>query len=54
MTNILQTTGRFAHQKAYIEDVITRVKLRVIALDQVVLRMDRGEPINGLLAVCQL
>ena len=51
---ILQTTGRFAHQKAYIEDVITRVKLRAIALDQVVLRMDRGEPINGLLAVCQL
>ena len=50
----LQTTGRFAHRKDYIEEIINQQNLNLVALDRVVLRMDRGEPINGLLAVCKI
>ena len=50
----LQTTGRFAHRKDYIEDVVNHLNLNLVALDKVVLRMDRGEPINGLLVACKI
>jgi len=44
-----RATGRFGHGRGFIEGLLKA--WRVLALDEVVLRMDRGQPVDGLLVV---
>ena len=44
-----RATGRFGHGRGFIEGLLKA--WRVLALDEVVLRMDRGHPVDGLLVV---
>jgi len=44
-----RATGRFGHSRNFIEGLLQA--WHVVALDEVVLRMDRGRPVDGLLVV---
>lgn len=45
----LQKHGRYRHSRKYVESVIAAAGLRVRSIDRVVLRLDRGEPVAGML-----
>ena len=44
-----RATGRFGHGRGFVEGLLKA--WRVLAIDEVVLRMDRGHPVDGLLVV---
>ncbi|MEA3181713.1 MAG: hypothetical protein QOI59_5236 [Gammaproteobacteria bacterium] len=45
--------GRYAHTVAYLEAVLTQVGLKPIVIDPVVLRFERGAPVQGLVATAK-
>ena len=46
---ILQTSIRYAHSKIYLEKLITQTGFSVVRFDNIVLRKQRNEPIEGYL-----
>lgn len=45
----LNAHGRYSHGRGYMERVLADVGLQLTAMDEVTLRMERGEPVAGLL-----
>jgi predicted TPR repeat methyltransferase len=50
---VLRPTGRYAHSMAYIRRLAEAAGLREMKLQQRVLRMDKGQPIDGCIVVLQ-
>jgi len=50
---LLRPTGRYAHSMAYIRRLAEAAGLREAKLQRVVLRMDKGQPIDGCIVVLQ-
>ncbi|MEQ1663463.1 MAG: tetratricopeptide repeat protein [Thiobacillus sp.] len=48
---VLQPTGRYAHSKHYIKELAESFGLEMSIMNDVVLRIDRGNPINGYMVV---
>lgn len=46
----LDSTGRYSHQESYVRQVLARAALESIAIEHVVLRLERGHEVHGLLA----
>ena len=44
---------RFAHAEAYLRDTLAEADLAIEALDRVILRQDRGAPVEGFLVVAR-
>ena len=49
----LNPHGRYSHDPAYVQRVLADVGLQLAAADEVTLRMERGEPVAGLLVSAQ-
>lgn len=49
---VLRTTGRYAHSRAYLEDIARRHQLTVRALERAPVRTERDTPVHGI--VCAL
>ncbi len=45
----IEAHGRFSHARAYVERTLVEAGFRAPLLEQVVLRLERAEPVNGLL-----
>lgn len=45
----LDTSGRYRHSETYVRQVLAQVGLRLNALETVTLRLEAGQPVNGLL-----
>jgi predicted TPR repeat methyltransferase len=48
---VLRSTGRYAHSMSYIRRLAQAAGLREVRLEESVLRMDKGQPINGYIVV---
>lgn len=48
---VLRPTGRYAHSIGYIRGLAEAAGLREVCLDESVLRMDKGQPIEGYIVV---
>lgn len=46
---LLHPHGRYAHTEAYVSDVLARAGFGDVSAEGVVLRLERGEPVRGLL-----
>jgi predicted TPR repeat methyltransferase len=46
----LEPTGRYTHAEGYVREMLTAAGLELIAVEHVVLRRERGEEVQGLLA----
>ena len=46
---LLTQSGRYAHQKSYAEAALARASLTIIECDEVVLRLESGQPVTGYL-----
>jgi len=49
----LQLSRRYAHGEAYVRQVLGDAGLRVVSLEQHVIRQDRGEPVAGLVVTAR-
>ena len=49
----LQSSRRYAHGEAYVRQVLGDAGLRVVSLEQHVIRQDRGEPVAGFVVTAQ-
>ena len=49
----LQHHGRYSHVNSYLERAVSAASLSVLSLAPVVLRMERGKPVNGTLVVAR-
>jgi predicted TPR repeat methyltransferase len=49
----INSTGRFIHSKHYIQKVSIMNSFKVLHLESVVLRMNGGQPVNGIICVCR-
>jgi len=45
----LQPHGRYAYTAGYVETVVGRAGFEDVAMEDVILRLERGEPVRGLL-----
>lgn len=50
---VLQPSRRFAHSRAYLDEVLAAAGFGAVQIEAVVLRMDRGEPVRGLLVLAE-
>ena len=50
---VLRSTGRYAHSIGYIRRLAQAAGLREVRLEESVLRMDKGQPINGYIVVLE-
>ncbi|MEN8207540.1 MAG: tetratricopeptide repeat protein [Pseudomonadota bacterium] len=50
---VLRPSGRYAHSVAYIRRLANAVGLREVGLEESVLRMDKGQPIDGYIVVLE-
>jgi predicted TPR repeat methyltransferase len=50
---LLRPTGRYAHRREYVEDLLEKVGLGVLKAEAIVGRRDKGEAIKGWLFLCQ-
>jgi predicted TPR repeat methyltransferase len=50
---VLRPTGRYAHSIGYIRRLAEAAGLRELSLEECVLRMDKGQPINGYIVVLE-
>ena len=48
---VLNSTGRYLHRKRYVEEVAIKNHFDVLYLKSVVLRMNAGQPVHGLVGV---
>jgi predicted TPR repeat methyltransferase len=49
----LSDSGRFTHHRDYVSSMVSAARLTLVRLDETVVRYEYGQPVNGLLAVCQ-
>ncbi len=49
----LQSHGRYSHSSDYVGRMLEAAEFEVVALDDVVLRMEHGEPVDGILAIAR-
>ena len=49
----LSDSGRFAHHRDHVSGVTTAAGLTLLSLSETVVRFEYGEPVTGLIAVCQ-
>jgi len=50
---VLQPSRRFAHSRAYLAEVLSAAGFGSARMDTVVLRMDRGEPVRGVIVLAE-
>jgi predicted TPR repeat methyltransferase len=50
---VLSATGRYAHSIGYINKLAEATGLREVCLEESVLRMDKGKPIDGYIVVLE-
>jgi len=48
---LLRETRRYAHTRAYVEEVVRGAGLSLVSLDDAVIRQDRNAPVDGLIVV---
>lgn len=48
---VLRPSRRYAHGDAYVRRLLDRARLAVVSFDVVTIRMDRGEPVEGVIVV---
>jgi predicted TPR repeat methyltransferase len=48
---LLQPSRRYAHSQAYVRGMLDRAGLRVLWLQEEIIRLDRNEPVAGLIVV---
>lgn len=50
---VLRSSRRYAHSEAYLRDLLAASGLAVVSLDRHPIRLDRGQPIEGLIVVAR-
>jgi predicted TPR repeat methyltransferase len=50
---ILHPHGRYSHSRGYVEDALLAAGLQPVAIDDVVLRLEREEPVKGMIVAAQ-
>jgi len=50
---ILQPSRRYAHSENYVRSVLTKNALTLLSLETHIIRLDRGQPIEGLIVIAR-
>lgn len=50
---MLHVHGRYSHTEAHVRDCVVRGGLQLVSLEQLVLRKERGKPVDGFVVVAQ-
>jgi predicted TPR repeat methyltransferase len=50
---VLRASRRYAHSDAYVRRLLDAARLAVVSFDAATIRMDRGEPVEGLIVVAE-
>lgn len=50
---VLHPHGRYSHSRSYVENVLGAANLRITAMDDVTLRLEREEPVQGMVVAAQ-
>jgi predicted TPR repeat methyltransferase len=51
---LLHPHGRYSHSRAYIESTLASAGFDITAIDNVVLRQERGEPVKGMIVAARI
>jgi predicted TPR repeat methyltransferase len=51
--HVLRPSRRYAHSQAHVERILSAHGFEILSLDRAVIRMDRGEPVEGLIVVAE-
>ena len=51
---MLRPSRRYAHSETYLRRLLSQHRFEVLSLEKAAIRMDRGEPVDGLIVVARL